>query len=655
MKRKRPVIQIGPITDDPTESVSAVNKSLIQGLVNDYDFVPVLANRTYGMTQQAMLNGINGLYFIKHLAFWMFHSAGTRPDIAHYAISSGWAMEKGLVFLGMARAFGAKTIGHLHSGNFIDHWNALPAWRRNWARRQLLKLDAMIVLSESWRDALIKQVGLPSEMLFVVNNPIDPAFEKAALQMPIERAETIILSLGVMGRDKGVMEALEAASTARPRVKFQLKLVGPERQPNIHQTVQQFISQHSLADVVGMKSSVWGKEKIEMFKDAGIFLLPSYYENFPLVVLEAAAAGQAIITTPVGATPEFFKDGVSAVFVEPRNSEQIARAIVRLVDNPEERYRLGRAAREVFVTRLARTKIVASLETVYRTVLSDLKTAAPDGQNVSALPANGVPPSIAAASDALPTTTYFTAEAERFHLLYQKKLCFQDRLNLFVEAVQRTTPAPAKILDFGCGAGNIAIALGAAGYEVLGLDGASGMVETARANAARLNLDKVRFQQVNAEEFDGRFGNFDAIVCSSVVEYIEDDLGLLKNFIGALRPGGCLIFSVPHSVSLFGKAEDVMRLSGSYLRREGSRHLSFTSRRYQRNKLFSEIEKMGFKVSKSTTFEFPLFGQLGIKLSRWPLIGRMMLVEGRRNAAGNVNPAPVDAGSRRSLNRPVGG
>src|SRR5205807_1120534 len=108
---------------------------------------------------------------------WVFHLAAARPGVAHYNVGSGWAMEKGIAFLGLARGFGSRTVGHLHSGAFVDHWNALPKWRKNWARRQLRKLDAMVVLSDSWREAVAKHVGLSPEKLFVVNNPIDAEFE----------------------------------------------------------------------------------------------------------------------------------------------------------------------------------------------------------------------------------------------------------------------------------------------------------------------------------------------------------------------------------------------------------------------------------------------------------------------------------------------
>jgi glycosyltransferase involved in cell wall biosynthesis len=94
-------------------------------------------------------------------------------------------------------------------------------------------------------------------------------------------------------------------------------------------------------------------------------VLPSYYENFPLVLLEAAAAGLAIITTPVGATPEFFEDGVSALFVSPGDTKGLAEAIVSMIEDPERRMQLANEARKTFRARLGREKIMAALEEVY--------------------------------------------------------------------------------------------------------------------------------------------------------------------------------------------------------------------------------------------------------------------------------------------------
>ncbi|MGD1083243.1 MAG: glycosyltransferase family 4 protein [Verrucomicrobiota bacterium] len=364
------LVLLGPISDDPAESVSAVNGAFVRGLADRYGFVPLVANRSVGNTRQSKINLVNASYFLRQWAQWTGCLARRRPAIAHYAISAGWAMEKGLILMKTARLFGARTVGHIHSGSFLTFWNSLPGWRRRAARREFGHLDALVLLSDSWREKIATELGLPPERLFVVNNPIDPDFETEALAMPLERSGNVLFSLGTMGRPKGVMDILQAATLLPPELGFKIQLAGPEREPGILGQVRQFITEHGLADYFDIKSSVWGEEKARLYRQASVFLLPSYFENFPLVILEAAAAGLAIVTTPVGAIPEFFQDGISALFVQPGQPAQIARALQTLIERPAERQRLGAAARQVFRTRLARSKIMDSLHLVYRQILA---------------------------------------------------------------------------------------------------------------------------------------------------------------------------------------------------------------------------------------------------------------------------------------------
>src|SRR5581483_7299221 len=275
-----------------------------------------------GTTRQSRLNLVNGWYFLEQAWQWVWHLARRRPDVAHYAVSAGWAMEKGLFFLRLARFLGAKTVAHIHSGSFLTAWKALPSWRRQRAFRQLSGANRVVLLSESWRTNVAREIGLPTEKLAVVNNPIDPDFEIEALKMPVQRQENLVLSLGTMGRPKGVMDIVEAMTLLPFGLRYKISVAGPEREPGILQEVQRYAAAHALGKALELRSSVWGSEKTQLYREASIFLLPSYYENFPLVVLEAAAAGLAIITTPVGAVPEFFEDGVSAIFIQPGNPRQ---------------------------------------------------------------------------------------------------------------------------------------------------------------------------------------------------------------------------------------------------------------------------------------------------------------------------------------------
>lgn len=80
------------------------------------------------------------------------------------------------------------------------------------------------------------------------------------------------------------------------------------------------------------------------YETSSIFVLPSSSENFPVVLLEAMASGCAIITSNVTGCPEVVGD--TALLVDPKESGEINKALVRLISDDELRLKLGHEARE---------------------------------------------------------------------------------------------------------------------------------------------------------------------------------------------------------------------------------------------------------------------------------------------------------------------
>jgi glycosyltransferase involved in cell wall biosynthesis len=370
------VVLIGPITCDKAESVGIVNESIINGLGEEYAFVPHIATRAKGMSRQGDFNATNIFYFIKHFIVWLICLIRTKPDIAHYAITSHWNLEKSLMLLRIAGFLGAKTVGHLHGGLFLEYFRSLQGWRKKWILSQLENLDALVVLSEGWREAVIKEVGLAQSKLFVVNNPLNWEFEQVALRMPVDRETVNVLCFGVIDRKKGVLDILQAAKQLGVDCQVNFQLVGTEREPGVFNEIAAVMKQGDLNSRTSLMGPVFDEAKIKIFREAAVFLLPSYAENFPLVVLEAAAAGLPIITTRVGATPEFFEHDVSALFIDTGSPLQIAEAIRSLLNSPVRRRELGLAARQVFTSRLQREHIMASMARVYDSVAGRSDSAA---------------------------------------------------------------------------------------------------------------------------------------------------------------------------------------------------------------------------------------------------------------------------------------
>lgn len=115
------------------------------------------------------------------------------------------------------------------------------------------------------------------------------------------------------------------------------------------------------------------------------------------------------------------------------------------------------------------------------------------------------------------------------------------------EILQKQGAAPDdRILDAGCGTGNYAIALAQAGFRVVGVDLAPGMLARARRKIAADLNDRVVFQQADLNcplEFPPDC--FEHIICISVLQAVEDPMMTLGELQRVLRPGGILLLSLP--------------------------------------------------------------------------------------------------------------
>lgn len=157
---------------------------------------------------------------------------------------------------------------------------------------------------------------------------------------------------------------------------------------------------------------------------------------------------------------------------------------------------------------------------------------------------------------------------------------------------------PPRLLDAGCGNGAFALWAAAKGNDVLGLSDSPRDLEKARARAAMLRIEGVRFEEFDLRRLDedgARFGEFDAILCLEVIEHVLDDVGLLRRLGARLSPGGFIYLSTPthDHQPLFGEKA---HLSGV----EDGRHVRWG---YSQQQLDTAIRAAGLEP-----MEFAVFG-----------------------------------------------
>jgi glycosyltransferase involved in cell wall biosynthesis len=109
---------------------------------------------------------------------------------------------------------------------------------------------------------------------------------------------------------------------------------------------------------------------LSAYSACDIFVLPSEYEAFGIVLLEAAACEKPCIGTRVGGVPEVIVEGKTGLLVKYGDSKELAAAIIELLGDESKRKQMGKTARERVKNTYTWPKIVDQLESVYKEVLS---------------------------------------------------------------------------------------------------------------------------------------------------------------------------------------------------------------------------------------------------------------------------------------------
>jgi len=138
------------------------------------------------------------------------------------------------------------------------------------------------------------------------------------------------------------------------------------------------------------------------------------------------------------------------------------------------------------------------------------------------------------------------------------------RLKFIAKHIKCLDPKECKVLDIGCGNGNISIYLGSLGYHVLGVD----ISEKAIDKANRLNtLPNVSFRVMSAEDLIATDPTYDVVICSEVLEHLENPDKLIKVIDILLKQNGKLIVTVPNG---FGPREMLMTKPMQWMQRKNN-------------------------------------------------------------------------------------
>lgn len=110
-----------------------------------------------------------------------------------------------------------------------------------------------------------------------------------------------------------------------------------------------------------------------------------------------------------------------------------------------------------------------------------------------------------------------------------------ERVRLAIEAVAPAMHVGARLVDLGCGGGQLCRHAARLGWSAVGVDNAPGMIDEARRAAGELEIEWI---VADYDDAGLPTGAFDAVTAMGVIEYLPDDEGLFSEAARLLRPGG---------------------------------------------------------------------------------------------------------------------
>jgi len=240
--------------------------------------------------------------------------------------------------------------------------------------RLLRDASKVIALSQTEAEQYMS-MEVPEDKIEVIPNGIDlseysklPPKGSFKKKLSLDNNEKIILFLGRIHRIKGVDILIKAFASINTKLEnVKLVVAGPD--DGYLYEVRALARTLGIGDKIAFVGPLHGVNKLEAYVDADFLVVPSLYEIFGIVILEAYACGKPVIASRVMGPEELVLDGKTGILVNPGEINELTDAIELLLNDESKTRIMGMNARQFVTKNFDIEKIVNKIEILYKETL----------------------------------------------------------------------------------------------------------------------------------------------------------------------------------------------------------------------------------------------------------------------------------------------
>ncbi len=227
------------------------------------------------------------------------------------------------------------------------HWLEIVRWQLSsiivkWIEKKMLLAADLIIANSNYTKKEITRMGVPEKTVEIVYPGYDPPFKLSKVNRK-ERSKGItkILFVGSCLPHKGLKYLIEAVYRLKdPNI--HLDIVGDTTLNKAYtKIIKRIIKKYGLEEMIFFHGVIPRKAIWHFYVDADIFAVPSLYEAYGIVFVEAMFFKLPVIATNAGGIPEIVENEKTGLLIPPKNIAALSEAIEKLVKKEELRIIYG--------------------------------------------------------------------------------------------------------------------------------------------------------------------------------------------------------------------------------------------------------------------------------------------------------------------------